>query len=130
MNHSNQELTLWRVEDNLERRRTVRYNLCLPLVSEWVDENGRVIQEPGFTRDISTGGLYVNCVTLPSINSTVRLQIVLPPNKETLPASLRLAASATVVRLASEGEANGFAAVGELATQEGNQKREIHAVKN
>jgi hypothetical protein len=116
--------------NKLERRRTVRYNLCLPLVFEWTDAGGILIQEPGFTRDISTGGLYVTCAKSPPINSTVSLRIALPANKEILPSSLRLEATAKVIRLASAGEAGGFAAVGELAKQQGNQKRDIHVVKN
>jgi hypothetical protein len=98
------------------------------LLVEWTHEGGTVTQEAGFTRDISTGGLYVTCAKAPPINSTVRLQIALPPNEEILPNGLRLEATAQVVRFASCGEAAGFAAVGELAKQDGNQKRGIHLV--
>ena len=97
---------------------------------EWTDEGGTLIQEPGFTRDISTGGLYVTCAKSPPVNVTVNLRIALPANKEILPSSLRLEATAKVIRLASAGEAGGFAAVGELAKQQGNQKRDIHFVRN
>ena len=119
-----------RTEGELERRRTVRYNLCLPLVFEWTDESGAVIQQPGFTRDISTGGLYVSCATSPPMNSTIRLQMVLPSNKEVFPENLTLAATARVVRFASQGEAAGFAAVGDLGSRDGDQKREIHVIVN
>ena len=106
----------------------MRYRLCLPLVLEWTDTGGTVTHQAGFTRDISTGGLYVTCAKAPPINSTVRLQIALPPNEKILPNGLRLEATAQVVRFASYGEAVGFAAVGELAKQDGNQKRGIHLV--
>jgi hypothetical protein len=112
----------------MERRRTVRYNLCLPLIFEWTDQNGTVIQEPGFTRDVSTSGIYISCVNSPTVNSIVRLQIALPPNKQVLPDSLLLNATAEVLRFATDGEVAGFAAVGELATGDGDFRRHIHVV--
>jgi PilZ domain-containing protein len=112
----------------MERRRTVRYNLCLPLIFEWTDQNGTVIQEAGFTRDVSTSGVYVSCVNSPPINSILRLQIALPPNKQVLPDGLRLNVAAEVLRFATDGEVAGFAAVGELATGDRNSKRQIHVV--
>ena len=96
----------------MERRRTVRYNLCLPLIFEWTDQNGTVIQEAGFTRDVSTSGVYVNCLKSPPINSILRLQI----------------ATAQVLRFASDGEVAGFGAVGELARGDGDFRRHIHVV--
>ena len=124
------ERMLSSVKDSLEKRRTVRYKLCLPLVVEWTDEGGTVTQEAGFTRDISTCGLYVTCATFPPINSIVRLQIAFPPNKEIRPDGLKFSATAQVVRLATDTETAGFAAVGELAKQDGNRKRGIHLVDN
>jgi hypothetical protein len=73
------------------------------------------MQEAGFTRDVSTGGLYVSCVKCPPMNSTLSLQIVLPADGQVLPGSLSLESTVQVVRFGSGGEASGFAAVGELA---------------
>ena len=64
------------------------------------------------------------------MNSTIRLQMVLPSNKEVFPENLKLAATARVVRFASQGEAAGFAAVGDLGSRDGDQKREIHVIVN
>jgi hypothetical protein len=105
----------------------VRYSLCLPLVFEWTDQSGTLIQQAGFTRDISTAGLYVSCSSSPPVNSTLRLQIVFPANQGILRESLSLTATAQVVRSASAGELAGFAAVGELAMPDEAQKREVQA---
>jgi hypothetical protein len=98
----------------LEKRKIVRYKLCLPVVFKWTDDNGLERQEAGFTRDISTGGLYVSCPKCPPINTTLLLEIVLPSKGEALSGGLRLGATATIVRLATKIEEKGFAAVGEL----------------
>ena len=106
----------------------MRYKLCLPLVFEWTDENGTVIQGAGFTRDVSTSGVFVTCDDLPPIKSAIRLQIALPSNKQVFPESLRLTATAEVLRFAGDGESAGFVAVGELAGQERRRQSEIHVV--
>jgi hypothetical protein len=105
----------------------VRYGLCLPLVFAWTDQSGTLIQQAGFTRDISTAGLYVSCSSPPPVESTVSLQIVLPANQGILRESLSLTATAQVVRSASTGEVSGFAAVGELAIPDEDIEREVQA---
>jgi hypothetical protein len=78
------------------------------------------MQEAGFTRDISTGGLYVSCVKCPPINTALLLEIVLPSKGEARSGGLRLGATATIVRLATEMEEKGFAAVGEFVMPQMN----------
>ena len=75
------------------------------------------MQEGGFTRDISTVGLYINCPELPPIQTALVMEILLPPNKRVLPVSLKLEATVEIVRVETESEEPGFAAVGELAMQ-------------
>jgi hypothetical protein len=101
----------------MERRRAVRYKLCLPLIFKWTDERGTFMQEAAFTRDISTGGLFVRCVKCPQIGSILSLEIMLPPNSEIRSHGLRLDAAVQVVRVASSVEEKGFAGMGDLATQ-------------
>jgi PilZ domain-containing protein len=108
------------LRDELERRKIARYKLCLPLVFKWTDESGKFMQEAAFTRDISTGGLFVSCVNCPPIGATLSLEIMLPPNSEIRSHGLRLDATVHVVRIASAVEEKGFAGMGDLATQKAN----------
>ena len=78
------------------------------------------MQEAAFTRDISTGGLFVTCVKCPQIGASLSLEIMLPPNSEIRSHGLRLDATVQVVRIASAVEEKGFAADGDLATQKAN----------
>jgi hypothetical protein len=104
----------------MERRRAVRYKLCLPLLFKWTDESGTFMQEAAFTRDISTGGLFVTCMKCPQIGASLSLEIMLPPNSEIRSHGLRLDATVRVVRTAGAAEENGFAADGDLAAQKAN----------
>ena len=99
----------------LKKRKAVRYKLCLPVIFKWTDERGRPVQEGGFTRDISTLGLYISCPKLPPIQTPLALEILLPPNKKVLSERLKLEATVEIVRVGTDAEEQGFAAVGELA---------------
>ena len=78
------------------------------------------MQEAAFTRDISTGGLFVSCVKCPQVGATLSLEIMLSPNSEIRSHGLRLDATVEVVRIASAVEDQGFAAAGDLATKKAN----------
>ena len=95
----------------------MRYKLCLPLLFKWTDESGTFMQEAAFTRDISTGGLFVTCVKCPQIGANLSLEIMLPPNSGIGSCALRLDATVRAVRTAGAAEEKGFAAAGDLATQ-------------
>jgi hypothetical protein len=106
----------------MERRRAVRYKLCLPLLFKWTDGSGDPIQEAAFTRDISTGGVFISCVKCPLVGATLSLEIMLPPNSEIRSHALRLDATVQVIRIASELEERGFGVTGDLAPQEGEYR--------
>ena len=116
------------LKGNLEKRKAVRYKLCLPVIFKWTDEGGRPMQEGGFTRDISTVGLYISCPQLPPIQTALVMEILLPPNKRVLPDSLKLEATVEIVRVGTNGEEPGFAAVGELAMQGSQYQNESGAL--
>ena len=103
----------------LKKRKAVRYKLCLPVIFKWTDERGRPVQEGGFTRDISTVGLYISCPKLPPIQTPLALEILLPPNKKVLSESLKLEATVKIVGVGTDAEGRGFAGVGELAVRGG-----------
>ena len=113
----------------LKKRKAVRYKLCLPVIFKWTDEHGRPVQEGGFTRDISTVGLYISCPKLPRIQTPLALEILLPPNKKVLSERLKLEATVEIVRVGTDAEEQGFAAVGELAmhgSQHQGRKRRVN----
>ena len=82
------------------------------------------MQEAAFTRDISTGGLFVTCVKCPQIGASLSLEIMLPPNSEIRSHGLRLDATVEVIRIASELEERGFGVTGDLAPQEGEYRHD------
>ncbi len=98
-------------EGDLDKRKAVRYKLCLPVLFKWIDADGCPVQEGGFTRDISTAGLYVNCPNLPPVPRDLALEILLP-----LSEILKLQATVEIVRVGTHPEARGFATVGGLST--------------
>jgi hypothetical protein len=100
----------------------VRYKLCLPLLFKWTDGSENPVQEAAFTRDISTGGVFISCVKCPPIGATLLLEIMLPPNSEMRSHALRLDATVQVIRIASELEERGFGVAGDLAPQEGEYR--------
>ena len=77
------------------------------------------MQEAAFTRDISTGGLFVTCVKCPQIGASLSLEIMLPPYSEIRSHGMRLDATVQVVPIPSATEEKGFAGAGDLATQKG-----------
>ena len=96
----------------MERRRAVRYKLCLPLLFKWTDESGTFMQEAAFTRGNSTGRLFISCVEWPPMRASLSLEIMLPPNSEIRSHGMRLDATVHVVRIASATEEKGFAGAG------------------
>ena len=102
----------------MEKRKAVRYRLCLPVIFKWTDEGGSPVQEAGFTRDISTVGLYISCPKLPPIQTALALELLLPPTKKVLSESVKLEATVEIVRVGSDAEERGFATVGKLAIHE------------
>jgi len=98
----------------MNRRKTVRYCLQLPVIFTWRDSKGTKRKEGGFTRDIGTGGLYVVSSTRPSVGTALRLDILLPLAGNATSPIARLRATASVARMGDSNEEYGFAACGDL----------------
>jgi hypothetical protein len=62
----------------VDLRESVRYSLDLPLTFAWTDKHGRARQGTGFTRDISSGGMYVFSDCCPDEAASVRCSVLLP----------------------------------------------------
>ncbi len=88
----------------MDLRRATRYQVRAPVIFHWLDKEGVQRQAAGFTRDISTGGIFVLSAESPPIGTGVSLEVALPP-LEDASRSWQLKASGKVVRV----EPNGFA---------------------
>ncbi len=97
------------IGDSVERRKTARYQLRVPVIIQWNNQEGARQQGGGFSRDISTGGVFVLCNASPPTNTAISLEVLLPP-LEAAAQGLRLQAGGEIVRV----EETGFAAAGDL----------------
>jgi hypothetical protein len=97
----------------VERRRAARFLLRCPAIFEWTDQKGRPQVGAGFTRDISTLGVFVLSTASPSGEGTLRMQIVLPPQPDE--EGLKLQSMASVVRVEKQRAGSGFAVRSEFA---------------
>ncbi|MGE5205182.1 MAG: hypothetical protein ACM3PW_06175 [Chlamydiota bacterium] len=88
----------------MEQRERTRYKLRLPITYRWTDEQGVQQQAGGFTRNISTQGLFVAALQLPPNGAELSFQAVLPPLEEAAEV-IPLRAAGRVLRV----EGRGFA---------------------
>ena len=94
-----------------ELRKYDRYRLGAPAVFWWDGPEGTRREASGFTRDISTIGIYVESSVCPPVGARVQLQVSLPSLHGNLP-GWRLEAEGQVVRVEGEEEerfVHGFA---------------------
>jgi hypothetical protein len=98
---------------HVEQRLSSRYQLRLPVIFRWTDDNGVTQQGGGFTRDISTGGVFVICDAPPQPAACIALELLLPPLAGNAP-GLRLQGNAQVVRAEQASPMIGFAALSDL----------------
>jgi hypothetical protein len=98
----------------MEKRKTSRYALHLPVLFTWNDSQGRTQKEGGFTRDIGTKGVYVLSAVCPPVGTAVEMEVLLPVSRRQSPDSARLVATLHVLRTQETQEERGFAAAGEL----------------
>jgi len=61
----------------VERRRSPRYELHVPVICRWKDDQGSH-ELGGFSRDISRWGVFVVSVVLPSEGTKMTVEIRLP----------------------------------------------------
>ena len=98
----------------MDRRRTVRYSLRLPVIFTWRDRKRAKQKEGGFTRDIGTSGLYVVSNRSLPVGTKLQLDIHLPCGEGVRYPIALLRATGSVVRTGESGEEHGFAAAGNV----------------
>ena len=97
----------------MERRGATRYRLRFVVTFSWTDDAGVIHGSEGQSRDLNGRGIYVNSPLIPSVGSSVHMNVLLPqlaPPKR--PAELH--AEGRVVRIdtgVSSSESCGFAAM-------------------
>lgn len=91
----------------MDRRRSQRFDLRVPIICHWKD-NQASHEMGGFSRDISRGGVFVVGSVLPKEETSIDLEVLLPPLQATSQ-ELRLQCTGVVVRVQREGETIGFA---------------------
>jgi PilZ domain-containing protein len=90
-----------------EQRKARRFALEAPVVFSWSDGQ-TVCEGAGFSRDISTRGLFVIvCSAAPLLACQVELMVLLPPLSPGTPA-MRLRSSGSVVRVKNLGKGTGL----------------------
>jgi hypothetical protein len=97
----------------MERRGAARFRLRLAVVFSWRDEHGIVQGSEGWSRDLSSRGIYVGAEIAPPVGTTVEMNVFLPePGYQIRAAELH--AKGRVVRIdrrATAAESPGFAAM-------------------
>ncbi len=92
----------------MERRSAVRYGLSFPVLFGWHGGPEGGHQGGGFSKDVSTGGIYVACDReCPPLNTEITIEVLIPsPANESV--ALKLSAQGKVVRLGNSTEGTGF----------------------
>ena len=96
----------------MERRGATRFRLRLAVVFSWRDEQGIVQGSEGWSRDLSSRGIYVRADMLPPVGTAVEMNVFLPePGYQIRAAELH--AKGPVVRIDRHAgtQSSGFAAM-------------------
>jgi len=95
----------------MERRGATRFRLRLAVVFSWRDEHGIVQGSEGWSRDLSSRGIYVRAETVPPVGAAVEMNVFLPePGYQIRAAELH--AKGRVVRVDRHADTqSGFAAM-------------------
>ena len=100
----------------MNRRRSVRFELQMPVVCRWRDDQDRQCETGGFSRDIGVAGLFVLSSVLPPEGVAVTLKVLLPALGRASSSGLQLQSEGKVVRIEA---ATGFAVCCEFEKVDG-----------
>lgn len=112
----------WR--ESLERRRQIRFGLHVPVHFSWADRDGVTHTGEGFSRDISSHGVYVyaDWDIQPQSDANIHVDILLHSFSETV-RTVHMSGSAKIIRVepsATDEHTGGFVATSEsFAFKEG-----------
>ena len=97
----------------MEQRKAIRYQVRAPVLFRWTDVDGVGLQGGGFSRDISTDGLFVCCGRLPPLKTALSIEVLLSVAQAPGP-GLWLRGQGEVVRVEGRENQPGFAAKAHL----------------
>jgi PilZ domain len=92
----------------VDRRRSSRFCLRLPVLTQWTDSTGQVRYGGGFSRDISLRGLFVVSSDPPAKATMIVVTVVLP-NVRKASQELHLSSAGTIVRVEQNDDITGYA---------------------
>jgi hypothetical protein len=108
----------------LERRRDIRFGFRVPVHFRWTDRDGVVHAEKGFSRDISTRGVYVYAEWHPQAGAEMDVDIILRSSTEGKGA-LYMSGRGKVIRVeptGTDGHSGAFVAESKFYSLGRNQK--------
>lgn len=92
----------------MDRRRSSRFQLRLPVLTKWADGKGQSHYGGGFSRDISLRGVFVMSSEPPPEATMISVTVVLPNVREGSQ-ELQLQSVGSVVRVEQSGAITGYA---------------------
>ncbi len=93
---------------NVDRRRSPRFRLRLPVLTQWTDDEGHVRYGGGFSRDIGIRGVFVLSSEPPSSSTMISVTVVLPNLRVDLQ-DLHLRCVGSLVRVEKDAAVGGYA---------------------
>jgi hypothetical protein len=110
------ETSSWRqMKLFVERRKTARYRMGVPVIFDWRTSQSGRSQGTGFTRDVSLDGVYIvtDAAMCPPPNAEIEVEIILSVSKAANP---RIKATMKALRIERQDRVYGhcgFSAAGE-----------------
>lgn len=98
----------------VELRKTIRYQLDLPVTFRWRDRHGRMQVGAGFTHDVSAVSMFLFSHEKPAENQMLHCEVKLPRLRDV--GCVPVIVSGRVVRIehGTDWRQQGFAVVGEM----------------
>jgi len=104
---------------SVNRRSSVRFAMQMPVICRWTDPQGSPHEIGGFSRDISTAGLFVLSSEPPPDGTDVRVEVLLPALGGGTSRGLQLQSKGEVVRVEHGEAVRGFAVCCEFGSVDG-----------
>lgn len=92
----------------MDRRQARRFEMCAPVIFTWTDGEGKPREGAGFSRNISTRGVFVVAhAAVPALCASMELQVILP-SLSSRSQDMELMAQGIVARVEKLAEGTGL----------------------
>jgi len=92
----------------VNRRGYIRFQMGVPVLAQWQDDEGNAHEAAGFSRDISARGVFVVSSAPPPEATKVTIEVLIPNLREGSE-EVHLRSEGLVVRVEEKGRAAGCA---------------------